>query len=61
MANRNIRLAGLYRRLKAPPTLSITPAKAHLTALDNPAKRGMTISAAHLFDFFALDVPRFQT
>ena len=61
MANRNIRLTGLYRRLEAPPPLSITPAKPYLTALNNPAERGMTISAAHLLDFFALDIPRLQS
>ncbi len=61
MANRNIRLTRLYRCLKAPPPLSITPAKANLTASNNPAKRRMTIDTAHLLDFFALDISRLQS
>jgi hypothetical protein len=61
MAKRNIRLTGLYSCLKAPPPLSVTPAKTRLAALNNPAKRRMTIAAAHLPDLFTLDIPRLQT
>jgi hypothetical protein len=61
MAKRNIRLAGLYRGLKAPPPLSVAPAKTRLAALNNPAERRNTIAAAHLPDFFTLDIPRLQT
>jgi hypothetical protein len=53
-------LSGLYRYLKASPTLFITPAPAGRAILDNPAKRRPTIGTAHLFYFFTLDIPRLQ-
>jgi hypothetical protein len=61
MAKRNIRLSGLYRNLKASPTLLITPAQARRASLNNLAKRRLTIGTAHLFYLFAPDIPRLQT
>ena len=60
MTKRNIRLSGLYRYLKTSPTLFITPAAANRAALDNLAKRRLTIGTSHLFYFFALDIARLQ-
>jgi hypothetical protein len=57
MADCNIRLPRLYRYLEASQALLITSAQARSLTLNKLAKLRQTIGAAHLFYFFAADVP----
>jgi hypothetical protein len=53
-------LARLYGDFKALTTLSIAPPQSGSAAANNLAKSRMTITAAHLFYLFALDVRCFK-
>jgi hypothetical protein len=53
-------LPRVYRYLEASPALLITPFQALSFTLNKPAELRQTIGTAHLFYFFAVDVPCFE-